>query len=263
MKKHRNRKELEISTLAPLEKLFSPSGCAKTTKAIINNIDVEINESIRRENKFNEILGKEYKKLSCHMEVYSKSNKKIISPSPKSNLYISFEPLSNAKIKERSASSAWAKKKIRNGIENKSLEGNEKVGNFSNFISAIKKGQSLSPIQNKAKIFDESRLRTVNNVIEKCKKTRGSFVKKFENGMMYLKKESNDINNYLTDLIDCVKFSKNEDMFKNAMSNRKHIERINYNLKKDLVSIHAIQKNTIGYVLSGGKARPAKSLPHL
>ena len=63
----------EVSSFAKINKLFTPTGCAKTLKAKTDHIEAEIAETQKHQKEFDFQIKKEYEKLFSPLNLNIKS----------------------------------------------------------------------------------------------------------------------------------------------------------------------------------------------
>ena len=238
--------DTKIKPLLTINKLLAPSGCAKTIKPMIDNIDSEIMETINHNQKFYQKIQREYSKLNFPIEINISPARNIKNCLPKAkSLIASNHLLSQEKctFKERNIFMSIEKaspthKVICSSVDPFRSKDSPKFERLTPFlkstpISIAKDADSNKKQKSCGGMLNLIRLKSVNSIISKCRKSRRSFVRSIERGMKFLKEESGDITNYLDDLIDHVKFSKNDDYLDNPQSKWKHIKKINRSLTKE------------------------------
>lgn len=258
--------------LFTINKLLAPSGCAKTSRPLIDHIDIEIAETLKRQQIFDQEIEKEYSKLNFPIGYYT-SERRDQPTSLKSSKFriISKVAISktdefpNKKIKKDSV----VKCRHRNRVENKSLD-----LNLINFTSPFEKLPPLIksvPIHldpklqfpRKKSTYCEanntvSHLSTVESVIRNCEKNNKTDFGSVERGIKFLKTETKDINNYLDDLVDSVKFSQNEEIIDNLMSTRKYNRKLDKSLRNESKNIQKELNETTKKLMKMGEFKYRK-----
>ncbi|OMJ74372.1 hypothetical protein SteCoe_26727 [Stentor coeruleus] len=258
--------------LFTINKLLAPSGCAKTSRPLIDHIDIEIAETLKRQQLFDQEIEKEYSKLNFPIGYYTSEYKDQPASLKSSKFrFISKDAISkiDKSPKKKVKNNSVVKRRHRHRVENKSLD-----FNLVNFASPFEKLPPLIksvPIHldpklqfpRKKSTYCEvnnaiSHLSTVESVIRNCEKNNKTDFGSVERGIKYLKTETKDINNYLDDLVDSVKFSQNEEVIDNMMSTRKYNRKLDKSLRNESKNIQKELNETTKKLMKMGEFKHKK-----
>ena len=224
----------EVSSFAKINKLFTPTGCAKTLKAKTDHIEAEIAETQKHQKEFDFQIKKEYEKLFSPLNLNIKSQlfRKYSKKLPK----LKISPIFYKKTFEKRQKSDDSKKM--NG-QITSFEFTPNLKNYKKLPALAKSTRAklnLKPwfSKEKQKFVEKKeleRLDSVESLLDDLKIFNDSDKKNLEKGVKSFLSKASDINDYIDDLIDSVKFSKNEEVLENMIYTRKYNKKLNKKLR--------------------------------
>ena len=266
LKTHKNN-EIKVFNrpLATMNKLLAPCGCAKTLKPLMDHVDLEIAETLKRQQKFDSDIQKEYSKLNFPLDFYLKNSNSIKKTSKSSRKRVLSAVLLSKNYpstKEKIVSPR--KNKIIKYKELKNMSLDPLIHTFDISFEKLPPLIKSTPLHldprlrfpkknssNSQRINGE-RLNSVNNIIENCKKNNKSRICNIDKGIKCLKDESNDISSFIDDVIDSVKFSKNHEKVENSVAIRHQNRRIDKLLKIESKNIQKELNESVKKIMGIG-----------
>jgi hypothetical protein len=228
-----------------MNRILAPTGCSRTSKPLVDNIEQEIAETLKRNSLFEIEIQKEYQKLNFPLEYYLKAYK----PPKKIKRIRALTAISIEKHKPKKEMTAETKAPKKNSNISTRSSATDPI------ISSIKKSDPKLPLLTKSipihldpkfklprkkKVVIENpneRLSSVNSIIKTCKYGTSPDIKNLEIEILSFRQETSDINYYLDDLVDSIKYSRNEEKIENMMSTRVYNRKLDKKLKEESVVI--------------------------